>query len=105
MQFSAKKNLSCIISTTKFVSYSDLKEQIARKEAEIVTRHREHTYWEEYKEKGQNDHRLQIELLKRELVDMQQSFDDMAGKISHICLLPSIVSVLMARNDHLSCYL
>ena len=60
--------------------FSELKEQIARKESEIVMELRQVDYWQEYKNKGQLDHKTQIRLLEKELADMQQSFDEMSGE-------------------------
>ena len=57
----------------------DLKEQIARKESDIVIEQQQRMYWHEYKDKGKDDQSLQIKLLEQELVDMQSSFDEMAG--------------------------
>ena len=58
----------------------DLKAQIARTQSEIVREQRQVAYWTEYKDKGQHEHKKQIMLLEQELVDMQRSFDEMAGK-------------------------
>ena len=62
-----------------FVILTDLKEQIARTQTEIVKEQRQASYWNEYKNRGQQDHKKQIRLLEEELVDMQRSFDEMAG--------------------------
>lgn len=64
-----------------------MKEQIARTEAEIVKEQRQVQYWNEYKEKGQFHHKKQIELLDHELIDMQNSYDEMAGKCLKTCKL------------------
>ena len=36
-------------------------------------------YWQEYKDRGQHDHKTQLHLLEKELEDMQTSFDEMSG--------------------------
>ena len=50
----------------------------------IVKEKRQVQYWTEYKNKGQHDHKTQIMLLERELVDMQTSYDEMSG-IKWVC--------------------
>ena len=57
-----------------------MKEQIARKEAEITREKKEVAYWHQYKDRGCHSHGKQIKLLQDELVDMQKSFDEMAGE-------------------------
>ena len=61
------------------VGFVDLKEQIARTESHMIKENRQVTYWNEYKDVGCHDHRKQIDLLERELADMQTSYDEMAG--------------------------
>ncbi len=61
----------------------DLKEQIALKEADIVNEQRQVAYWKEYSERGSSEHAKQIKLLEQELIDMQNSHDEMACMFSY----------------------
>jgi hypothetical protein len=70
---------------------SDLKEQIARKEAEIVKEKKQVDYWKQYEVKGQHEHSKQIKLLQQELVDMESTFEEMS------CML--VIIVFKARTE------
>ena len=59
---------------------AELKQHIAKTESTLITELGELAYWTEYKEKGQHEHKKQIDLLNKELDDMQTSYDEMAGK-------------------------
>ena len=59
---------------------TDLKEQIARRAADIAMEEKQADYWSEYKAKGQHDHSKQIKLLEQELIDMQSTFDEMSSR-------------------------
>ena len=59
---------------------ADIKEQIARTESHIIKESRQVNYWTEYKDVGRLEHRKQIDLLEKELEDMQTSYNEMAGK-------------------------
>lgn len=58
-----------------------LKEQIARKEAQIIQEEKQVEYWQEYEEHGRHEHLKQIKLLEQELIDMETSFTEMRGHI------------------------
>jgi len=62
-------------------SIADLKAQIARKESEIIIEEKQVDYWKQYQVRGQVDHSKQILLLEQELVDMQNTFDEMASHL------------------------
>ncbi|XP_077864297.1 coiled-coil domain-containing protein 83-like [Saccoglossus kowalevskii] len=57
-----------------------LKEDIVVAEIKVEDTSKEVVIWEDYKNTGQHRHAKVIKILEQELVDMQNSFDEMKGK-------------------------
>ncbi|XP_071138023.1 coiled-coil domain-containing protein 83-like isoform X1 [Mytilus edulis] len=54
-----------------------IKKKIEGAEKQIDTEDKNLTYWTDYKDRGQNDHKQQIMLLTKEMEDMENSFSEM----------------------------
>ncbi|KAJ8315705.1 hypothetical protein KUTeg_007855 [Tegillarca granosa] len=58
----------------------ELKTKIAKTEEEIAAVKKDLDYWTEYKNKGQHEHKKHIQIVKDDMTDMENSFEDMKGR-------------------------
>lgn len=63
-----------------FIFILAIKQKIEDAEKQIDTEDKNLTYWTDYKDRGQNDHKQQIMLLTKEMEDMENSFSEMIRK-------------------------
>lgn len=61
---------------------ADIKANIASIEASIAVVEADIDYWQEYKDKGSEQHQLQIALLEQEKKDIEQTFSEIDGLLS-----------------------
>lgn len=61
---------------------ADIKANIASVEASIAVVEADIDYWQEYKDKGSEQHQLQIALLEQEKKDIEQTFSEIDGLLS-----------------------
>ncbi len=61
---------------------------------------RQVAYWKEYSERGSSEHAKQIKLLEQELIDMQNSHDEMAcmSTFKNQCCLIIPSSVILVSD-------
>lgn len=62
-----------------FIIITVLKKKIEAVEKQIDTEQKNVTYWKDYKEKGQYEHKKEIQVLSKEMEDMANSFNEMIG--------------------------
>lgn len=74
-----KKNW--VVEKEERLNVKDLQKEVAKMDKKITAVQREIDYWISYREKGQYDHKTQIDVLLQDLEDMKQNYEAMTTYI------------------------
>jgi len=67
----------------------EIEDDIVKKNIEIEALRSQVAYWEDYRDRGQQEHLKTVQLLEHEIADMEASFAEISGIVFLISILAS----------------